>query len=540
MTQRQAVNAADTEGVEHQGERTFYVYDAMGQRVRKVTELAGGQVKEERIYLGGFEVYRRNGASPLARETLHIMDDKNRIGFVETRTSGNEAGIPRQLIRYQFGNHLGSAALELDHEAQIVSYEEYTPYGSTSYQAVRSQTETPKRYRYTGKERDEESGFYYHGARYYVPWISRWISCDPAGIETGCNLYCYCRNNPVTLIDSNGRTPFDPHKDRLFGRVEKFLFYRNDTPVLDAITNDKNLENLQIGIAVGTVSTIVALGTGGASVALEASAIEAGLIGGASGGLVSAYHGASIQGRLPTTQEVVTDTLVGAGTGGGFAAIESKVIPAVVNRVVATPKLPPPAIPKVTPPAAPAKPATPPAVAAPAPVAPPVAADPQLSLFPNEPPPTPKAAPGSPAATGPEIPYQIDIGEVKSTNWSADRTFDYQGKFVFQESLDLKPGRVQASLRYTLDAKVIVELRELGGMEEAIGQRYVLDLDPAVVARETVGLRFGTSPHGNAMEPIVNQRVGQATGQTPVIRPAQQGGADFLPLQLKFPLMGPF
>jgi len=129
---------------------------------------------------------------------------------------------------------------------------------------------------------------------------------------------------------------------------------------------------------------------------------------------------------------------------------------------------------------------------------------------------------------------------VKSTNWSADRTFDYQGKFVFQESLDLKPGRVQASLRYTLDAKVIVELRELGGMEEAIGQRYVLDLDPAVVARETVGLRFGTSPHGNAMEPIVNQRVGQATGQTPVIRPAQQGGADFLPLQLKFPLMGPF
>ena len=67
-------------------------------------------------------------------------------------------GSPAQLIRYQFGNHLGSASLELDDQAQIISYEEYYPYGSTSYQAVRSQTEAPKRYRYTGKERDEETG----------------------------------------------------------------------------------------------------------------------------------------------------------------------------------------------------------------------------------------------------------------------------------------------------------------------------------------------------------------------------------------------
>jgi uncharacterized protein RhaS with RHS repeats len=89
------------------------------------------------------------------------------------RTQGNEPGVPQQLIRYQFGNHLGSASLELDDQAQIISYEEYTPYGSTSYQAVRSQTETPKRYRYTGKERDEESGLYYHGARYYAPWLGR-------------------------------------------------------------------------------------------------------------------------------------------------------------------------------------------------------------------------------------------------------------------------------------------------------------------------------------------------------------------------------
>ena len=46
-------------------------------------------------------------------------------------------GSPAQLIRYQFGNHLGSASLELDDAGQIISYEEYYPYGSTSYQAVR-------------------------------------------------------------------------------------------------------------------------------------------------------------------------------------------------------------------------------------------------------------------------------------------------------------------------------------------------------------------------------------------------------------------
>lgn len=202
MTQRQAVNAMDDEGIQRQGERTYYTYDSSGQRVRKVTELAGGQSKDERIYLGGFEIYRRTGVNALVRETLHIMDDKRRVALVETRT---DTLLPEQLIRYQFGNHLGSSSLELDDQARIISYEEYTPYGSTSYQAVRSKTETPKRYRYTDKERDEETGFTYHGARYYAPWLGQWVSCDPIGIEDGLNIYSYTQNNPIRFIDPNGR-----------------------------------------------------------------------------------------------------------------------------------------------------------------------------------------------------------------------------------------------------------------------------------------------------------------------------------------------
>ena len=185
----------------------YYVYDASGQRVRKVCEKAPG-LTEERIYLGGFEIFRRrNGAGTitLERETLHIMDDQRRIALVETRTQGGDPA-PGQLIRYQLGNHLDSAGLELDDNAQLISYEEYTPYSSTSYQAVRSQTETPKRYRYTGKERDEESGFYYQDARYYMPWLGRWLSADPAGMEGGLNLYVALGNNPITRIDPTGTT----------------------------------------------------------------------------------------------------------------------------------------------------------------------------------------------------------------------------------------------------------------------------------------------------------------------------------------------
>ena len=175
-------------------EITYYVYDAGGERVRKVTESQAtvGQTptrKNERLYLGGFEVYHEYTGTEttltLERETLHIMDDTKRIAMVETKTHDEGAPIssstPR--IRYQLNNHLGSASLELDEAAAVISYEEYHPYGTTSYHSVRSGVEVSlKRYRYTGKERDEETGLYYHGARYYACWLGRWTAADPVGL----------------------------------------------------------------------------------------------------------------------------------------------------------------------------------------------------------------------------------------------------------------------------------------------------------------------------------------------------------------------
>ncbi|MER9562972.1 SpvB/TcaC N-terminal domain-containing protein [Mesorhizobium sp. M0571] len=204
MTRRQSLGPQDIPGSAAAGQRTWYVYDGAGKRARKVTENANGSVKEERLYLGGFEIYRSFGANALTRETLHIEDGTRRIALVETRT---DRPHPKGLVRYQLANHLGTASLELDATAIVISYEEYTPFGSSSYQAVDGQLASPKRYRFIGKERDEESGLYYHGARYYSPWLGRWTSCDPAGLKGGIDLFVYALCNPVVLLDPTGNEP---------------------------------------------------------------------------------------------------------------------------------------------------------------------------------------------------------------------------------------------------------------------------------------------------------------------------------------------
>jgi hypothetical protein len=76
------------------------------------------------------------------------------VGTRTRDTTGTDPG-PARLVHYQIADHLDSARLELDHQGLIISYEEYAPFGSSTYQAVRNQTEAPKRYRYAGKERDE-------------------------------------------------------------------------------------------------------------------------------------------------------------------------------------------------------------------------------------------------------------------------------------------------------------------------------------------------------------------------------------------------
>jgi RHS repeat-associated protein len=190
--------------------RVFFTYDASGQRVRKVYEHSA--LLDERIYLDGYEIYRRRNAGAsqpdLERQTLHVMDDRRRFALVETKTV--DTGVPRftpaPRIRQQVENHLGSSGMEFDANGTVIGHEDYYPFGATSFRAADSAADiSARRYRYTGKERDEETGLYYHGARYHAPWLGRWTNCDPDGFVDGSNVYQYVRNNPIVRFDPNGR-----------------------------------------------------------------------------------------------------------------------------------------------------------------------------------------------------------------------------------------------------------------------------------------------------------------------------------------------
>jgi len=191
---------------------TYYNYELSGTRVRKVTEGPTGIKTAERIYFGTLEIYKTydNTGNPLLqRDTLHIMDDKRRVAMVDIKrldaAAADTTTTGTAYPRYQYGNPLGSVAFELDANAQTISYEEYHPFGTSSFQTADGGLDVPaKRYRYTGKERDEESGLYYHGARYYAPWLCRWISCDPIGIKDGLNVYAYVKSNPIKANDPSG------------------------------------------------------------------------------------------------------------------------------------------------------------------------------------------------------------------------------------------------------------------------------------------------------------------------------------------------
>src|SRR5690606_27974757 len=63
-------------------------------------------------------------------------------------------------------------------------------------------------YKFNGKQLDEETGWYYYGARYYDPKISVWLSVDPLAEET-MTPYQYTYQNPINLTDPTGMAAED-------------------------------------------------------------------------------------------------------------------------------------------------------------------------------------------------------------------------------------------------------------------------------------------------------------------------------------------
>jgi len=320
------------------GARVLYQYDTGGNRVRKTVVRPGGTRQAERVYVGGFEVYREfDGAGTgvtLRRETVHVTDDARRVALVETRIEGTDGGAPPRLVRYQLDNHLGSACLELDDQGALVSYEEYHPFGSTAYQAVRAQLPTPKRYRYTGKERDEETGLYCHGARYYAPWLCRWTSVDPAILapDPGGRVdqpYVYVDNRPVIAVDPDGRVLWFVVIVAVAVTTLTVVSPANaptspTAPTYDRVSDAEFAGHVALNVVTGGAGTKV----GGAVLRSTGSKVLAGAAGGVTAGGGTGLGGTAVSdlahGEVSSpgtyAENIGKGALVGGALGAGFGA----------------------------------------------------------------------------------------------------------------------------------------------------------------------------------------------------------------------------
>ena len=317
-------------------ETTYYVYNSKGQRVRKITEDPNGTRKKERIYLGTSEVYRKfNDDIELERETLHIMDDQQKIALIEKTDHENTS--PTHTFSFQHSNHAGSVALETNEKSEIISYEEYYPYGSTSYHATNKNIKAAaKRYRYTGKERDEENGLYYHGARYYAPWLGLWTAFDPATWKGNDETpYAYVQNRPIIAYDPDGRLATLPAA--AVGALIGGLLGGGIEAGRQFVTEGSITSWTKVGASAagGAVSGALTGLTAGANLvaggAIAAGASGANLVaGGAIAAGASVAGGATtraIAGEKQTIGTVATDAIVGLATfgvvRGGSAIVQS-------------------------------------------------------------------------------------------------------------------------------------------------------------------------------------------------------------------------
>jgi RHS repeat-associated protein len=156
-----------------------YLYDSSGQRVKKLMRTQGGQVEVTHYIDATFEHYRWGSGSQAGENNrIYVIDDKQRVALVPVGSPYPQDQGPA--VQYHLGDHLGSSNVVVDSGGVLTNREEFTPYGETSLGSF-----AKKRYRFTGMERDEESGLSYHGARYYSPWLLRWLCCDPAGPVDG-------------------------------------------------------------------------------------------------------------------------------------------------------------------------------------------------------------------------------------------------------------------------------------------------------------------------------------------------------------------
>ncbi|AXO89059.1 RHS repeat-associated core domain-containing protein [Pseudomonas parafulva] len=206
-----------TRAREAMDDREQYRYADGGTRRRKINtvQVAGAAQITVTTYLDGCELRIRTRDGQPATQRHVLISETDGVRWIQDRVHG------KTYLRYAFTDHLGSSMGETDEAGNIVSREEFTPYGESAgvdepaaeVDGLRRRTQ-----RHAGKELDA-SGLYYYGWRYYQPGSCRWLSADPGGLVDGVNLFRMARSNPLRYSDVTGMAPFDD-----FGSAMDYVF----------------------------------------------------------------------------------------------------------------------------------------------------------------------------------------------------------------------------------------------------------------------------------------------------------------------------
>ena len=118
-------------------------------------------------------------------------------------------GIREKNIFFYHPDHLGSSSYITGLDGKVSQHTEYIAFGEILFDEHNTEHTMP--YLFNGKELDSETGLYYYGARYYDPRVSIFLNVDPLAEKT-MTPYAYTNNNPIMLVDPDGREATDDYR----------------------------------------------------------------------------------------------------------------------------------------------------------------------------------------------------------------------------------------------------------------------------------------------------------------------------------------
>ena len=110
-------------------------------------------------------------------------------------------------ICYHLKDHLGSIRAIVDGSGRLLEENDYYAFGHRHPRSEQAQF-SANRFKYNGKELQTVGGLGYldYGARMYDQSLGRWFTTDPLSEKYyGLSPYVYCGNNPLNMIDPDGR-----------------------------------------------------------------------------------------------------------------------------------------------------------------------------------------------------------------------------------------------------------------------------------------------------------------------------------------------